>query len=47
MSRGTAEPAGVSRGHSTLGVVNSRGRPEHQVRGETDAFARRAKTAEN
>jgi len=24
--------------------MNSRGRPEHQVRGETGAFARRAKT---
>ena len=27
--------------------MNSGGRPEHQDRGETDAFARRSKTAEN
>jgi len=47
MLKSMAEPAGVSRGHSTLEVMNFRGRPEHQVRGETDEFERRTKTAEN
>lgn len=39
-----AEPAEVSRGHSTLGVMNRKGRPKHQVRDETDASARRTET---